>query len=698
MTKPILLGKKRPPARLRALVVDVFTDDRSAGRVLGTKATTGAGRLVRDTERVMAIDHGALRLQPLITPGWQRQGIAYGPFSRTAGLTLAVAITNGHNTSQAAGLPDGIARRLWRWAKGPEVDPLTQRLIRALRASPRNRLLRRFRGWLHSTVRFYKRPDYNENLALGWFTSESPSDPLVDGCGFILHAAEGENGELWARTGERCLSAFRRLQNLQIYYLVTLRQQGAIYYVAASEGARGLGAFPMMRPVAIDAFNSDETLYAGIHQCVLGQIGFRVDTRVHKVHIEQLPELGARYAGSHVADALTGEGALQAAAAGGNWNVLRGHCERTKSGASTRNSETIAILKPQAPSGLVHALIDSSGGAAGLVWRAEDKSNYWLLVVSPSAVRLERVENGMRSTIAADETSIGRLGRTQSVQILDSGSEFGCYVDGVRLFDRWFDDRTLANATGVGVWWDAGSQVRVRDFEAHPRAVPIPPSIQFEAPWSRFGSQVILADDFLGQRGELEERRATTGGAVWEKTIGCGVVDSGDGLAKVRASVDAPHPGRTFHTLAWSKPDFADLAVRITPPGTQRGERHNCRCGLVFWQDNDNYLSFTAYLDDAYNGASIALFSKRNGFEELYDAVWTMVADAIRWGEPFDLRVTFDGLRFVILIDGEPVLQRSLTDLYPSDTAMCIRRVGIAVNWEWGNDTGSKFETFTARY
>src|SRR4029079_5434244 len=150
MTKPILLGRKRAHARRRAPLVDAFTDDRAAGRVLGTAATTGARRLGRDVERQIAIDHGALRLQPLITPGWQRQGIAYGPFRRTPGLNLAVAVTNGHNTSQGSRLPEDLVRRLWRWARGPEVDPLPQRMLRALGAGQRKRVLRRFLWWLRS--------------------------------------------------------------------------------------------------------------------------------------------------------------------------------------------------------------------------------------------------------------------------------------------------------------------------------------------------------------------------------------------------------------------------------------------------------------------------------------------------------------------------------------------------------------------
>ena len=96
-------------------------------------------------------------------------------------------------------------------------------------------------------------------------------------------------------------------------------------------------------------------------------------------------------------------------------------------------------------------------------------------------------------------------------------------------------------------------------------------------------------------------------------------------------------------------------------------------------------------------GASIAVFTKRHGFEELYDAVWTMVADKIFWGRPFRLRVSFDGDNFFVLLDGEPILQRALKDLYPEDEALRIKRVGLVINWEWGDDTGSSFHSFRAR-
>ena len=80
-----------PATSTEPLLAETFEDDRRAGTVIGSRSPNGVRRLGVDRERRMAIDHGALRFQPLITPGWARQGIAYGPFPREAGLALAVA-------------------------------------------------------------------------------------------------------------------------------------------------------------------------------------------------------------------------------------------------------------------------------------------------------------------------------------------------------------------------------------------------------------------------------------------------------------------------------------------------------------------------------------------------------------------------------------------------------------------------------
>jgi hypothetical protein len=684
----------------QAPVLDTFSDDRPAGRVIGTNGPDGAVRLGADRERRIAIDHGALRFQPLITPGWGRQGIAYGPFRRASGLTLAVSITNGHNTSQGGRIPDSFFNRLRRWASGPDVDGLTARMAACLRGPRRKGLLRRFAWWLRSAGKLYKLPDFNENLAVGWFTSAAPSNPLVDGCGFIVHAAEGENGELWARVGKRCLSAFRRLQNLRIYYVIALRERGAVYYAAATAGAHGVAGFPMMRPIAIDPFNADETLYAGIHQCALGQIGFRVDTRVHGIHIEPMPEFASPFGTAHAGDCMTGRGPLAGASdCGGQWRAVLGKVERGPAGAAAVGGcDALALLYPAAPSGLVHALVEAGEGAAqvGLVWRARGEDSYWLLKVSERNSTLMCVENGVERQVAIDPLRGLKPRATHSIQVLDASGQVGCYLDGERLFDAWFEDGALDGATGVGVW--LGGQARIRDFEAHPREVPMPASLGFAAAWMRLGETLRIADGFTGPPGELAGRAPEQAEAIWEKTLGTGTFDvDGAGALRVRATLEEPNPGRTFYTLPWSNPDFADLEVMITPPGRGRGEKHNCRAGLVFWQDNDNYLSFTTFLDDVYNGASIALFTKRHGFEELYDAIWTMVWKDVDWGRPFRMRIAFDGEHFAVYLNGSPIMQRALTDLYPSDPPLRVTRVGLAVNWEWGEDTGSHFHDFKAR-
>jgi hypothetical protein len=691
-----------PPEIESPLVLDRFTDARRAGTVIGSRATSGAVRLGCDAERQMAIDNGALRLQPLIRPGWGRESIAYGPFRREAGLTLAVSITNGHNTSQGTAIEDSYIKRLRRWALGPEADPLPRRL-RAWAFGPRRKgTLRRFIWWARSRRAAFANGEHHENLAVGFFAGPAPADPLVEGSGFIVHAAEGENGELWTRSGARCLSAFRRLKNLQVCYVVALRERGAVYYAAALPGAHGVGDFPMLRPIAIDAFDDTETVFGGVHQCVLGQIGFRVDTRVQSIQIGRVPEFAPAFATAHISDPLTGDRALTGSALAGNgpaWRVLRGAIGRAGDGAAAvGGGDALAMADAGAPSGLVHALVETgpAAGSVGLAWRGRDEDNFWLWRVTGEGSAIIRVEDGSETIVAADRRPALRADAVHALQILDHDGRIGCYVDGEQLFGTWLEDPRGADATGVGFWLD-GAGSRLRDFEAHPREIPLPPTLAFDPPWQRLGRTPEIADAFAGPAGDLLGRRPDRGAGGWRRDVGIGefVVEPSGGL-RIRGSAAAPHPGRTFYTLPWSCPDFADLAVTITPPGTGRGERHHSRAGLVFWQDPDNYVSCTTYLEDIYQGASTSFFTKRQGFEEIYDAIWTMVWDQIDWGKPVRLRIPFDGRNFLVYLDDEPVLQRALTDIYPDDAPLRINRVGLAANWEWGRDTGSRFARFEA--
>ncbi|HMR59072.1 hypothetical protein [Amaricoccus sp.] len=685
-----------PATSTDQLLAETFEDDRRAGTVIGSRSPDGVRRLGVDRERRMAIDHGALRFQPLITPGWARQGIAYGPFPREAGLALAVALTNGHNTSEVSSIDEGIARRIWRWVRGPGIDPIPQRLLALLRGPRKRGLVRRFRGWLRLTPRFFTLPDLDENLAVGWFGSATPADPTADGCGFVVHAALGDNGELWARQGGRCLPALRGLKNVQIYYIVVLRAQGALCYAAAGPEATALPAMPMMRPIAVDPWHRQEEVFAGIHQSILGQIGFRVDTRVHGIRIERLPELALAGPGQ-LGDALTRSSGSEDP--GPDWEMLRGEVRLTGRGAACGGSEALAVLRRSQETGLVHAMIELTGaaGAAGLVWRVIDARNYWLLELGSDAVRLIRFRDGVPDLMEQETGRALPSGTACSIQVTDAAGQLGCYLDGERLFGRWIADPGDEGSTRAGFWLSGKDAAVLRDFECHPRAVQVPEQLRFPGPWRRFGSQVVVSDRFSGPDGPVDGRIPASGPGPWQRLAGCGGLWTTGNGARVEASVEAPHPGRTFHAVPWASEGFADLETVILPPGSGRGEKHHCRSGLLFWQDDDNYLSFSIYLSDEYHGASVALFTKRHGFEELYDAIWTMVGDSITWGRPFRLRICCDGNRFAVFLDGEAVMERALSDLYPDDAPLRIRAVGLATNWEWGDDTGSTFQEFVAR-
>ena len=84
------------------------------------------------------------------------------------------------------------------------------------------------------------------------------------------------------------------------------------------------------------------------------------------------------------------------------------------------------------------------------------------------------------------------------------------------------------------------------------------------------------------------------------------------------------------------------------------------------------------------------------GNEDLYDANWSNVGRTVNWGATTRARVVMDGVNIAVLLNGEAVLYRSLTDVFSDVHSFTIKRVGIVVNWEWGNDTGTTINEFLA--
>jgi hypothetical protein len=647
-------------------VRDDFTDDRDAGTVVGSQTPAGVNRLGVDVESTIGIDHGELRLGTLQTLGFGRQGLAYGPFLRTPGLTCAVQALNSHNSAQSNILPEG--RRA-----------ILRRLVRDF---PHGRL---------------SPPTVDDNLVVGFFTEPAPDDPRRAGNVFVMHAASVLNGELRARVGDELLRSYEGVQEVPLTYVVVLRERGAVYYVSSLPGAEGTAGFPAMRPVAIDRRAADPVVFAGLQQAAHGEVGHEIATRVAAVRVATVPEL-REGSSSRIADPLTGHGGLVEGDSPLAWAPVDGQLERTPEGAQAAAGAVGGTASVDAPwpAGLVHLVITTPArfdpdAEAGLLWRA-GTGGAWRVRVRPDhadlAVRVE--SEGGWQTVARGRSHLPASGQW-SLQVIDDGNRFGVHLDGQLLFDRWFDDNRLREQIGVGILAGAPSGVTLSDFEALPREVPLP-AFDLVEPWHELGEQVVLRDDFSGPPGELE--------LPWDRTLGDGRFERrGDHAARVAATLQHPNPGRTAYTRPWPEPDFADIEVTVTPPGLVRGQGHNGRGGLILFQDPDNYLLANVWLDDAphHDGSSVSMFVRANGYERLYDAVWTNVGRRVYWGKPCRLRISFDGSTALVLLDEVPILFRRIQDIYPDAAPWLINRVGLVANWEWGDDTGTTFKSFIAR-
>ncbi len=692
------------PLRPRVLLRDTFAAP--VTRVMGSEVPGFSFRRQgADVEGVVSIDHGALRIQPLANPGWGRSGIAYGPFRRTPGLAVAVLVSNGHNLSQSY-LLNSWVRQAGRWLKGGETESLAMRLVHWLGHKPRTTALRKLRIWKASSGSAAGRPVVKESLAVGFFPGSELKDPLASGNAVVIHANEAfDSGEVWTRVGEGGhASSCQSLQNLPMYYVVVLRSQGAVYYAASFPGSHGVGPYPSMRPIAIDWASDNAEVFAAVHQAVLGEIGFTMDTRVHGVAVAELADFAGAFAGAHAADSLRGNGRLSDTAAqiGGVWQGAG--FERSPGGTLPWAPEALSFMDPGVPTSLLHAFIQPTAASrpTGLAFRVLDSDNFWAFLADANGCRLRIRESGQWRTVA-DGVPPLVAGRPNSIQIVDHGSEFTITVSGGMALGRRFVDPRHNHATGVGIYAAApGEAALITDFEAHPREVSIPPDLNLgppPAPSVPEGVQVLIRDDFAGPPSDLAGHRTTLGSHTWRKDFGKGTFEiTGDGSARVVASIGEPNPGRTFYTVEWADPGFADIDLEMTPPGTKRGEFHRGRSGVVFWQDARNYFIVNLWLHDNLPTASISTFFFINGFDDLYDAIWTCIGpDRITWGKPARLRYTYDGNQFLVRVNDEPVLQRALTDVYPHLSKLKINRIGLLSNWEWGTDTGTIFKDFTAR-
>lgn len=658
--------------RVEVLMSDRFDQDLPAGAVVGSVGPDGAVRRGTDVEGLMAVDNGALRIRPLARPGWGREGIAYGPFDRRPGLAFAAHVLNGHHSSQTF------------------YDPETprQRIRRVLSEARRGRFVR---------------PHHYENLAVGFVPSATPKDPMAGAHSFVVHAATGDNGELWITNRSAPSRVALGMLNVPYVFVVVLRENGAAYYTSSVPGAKGAAPHPYLRPVGIDLDAADGPVYAEVQQRILGEVGYRVDTRVYGTKVAAVGAWTSWYGTAHAADRLTGSGRLSGtdAETGQRWSVPDGSAplERSARGARTPSDSVggAALLAVDEQPGLLHAraTLDGTSGWVELSWRIDGRSALIVRVGASGTSVVSRDADGCDLLLADDPALSLRRGASRAISIADDGAEIAVHVDGRLVGDVWsaVPDRADHGRGTIGL--AIHGDVTVADIEAHPRRIPIPAALDCGAPWEPDPSVAHVDERFDLVADDLHGSTTPSGGRAWTRDEGIGRIELlGDG-ARVRADRENPNPDRTIFTIEWDHPDYADVELDMTMPGTERGEGHDGRCGVVFWQDPDNYLVVNLFRDDAFDGASVSTFYHLDGHEDMYDAVWTLVR-GVEFGKRCQVGATFDGHRFESTVNGEPALTRALTDVYPATPDLVINRVGIIVNREWGDDTGTLLHRFTA--
>ncbi|AWR87255.1 hypothetical protein [Meiothermus taiwanensis] len=456
-------------------IQDRFTKDVLYGEVVGSTSDCGVIRLGVDAEAKISVESGALRFAPLDTPGWGRQGIAYGPFTAQAGLAFGVFMLNGHNNSQTFSQPLEAAQHPSRRQPHPSLK------------SP-------FKAHFSSTL-------LQENLAVGWFDHPAPARPLEAGQAFVMQGHPIANGRLCAATVQGLQHLLLDMPNIPIYFLSVLRAKGVIFYAGSSAGHRHLPALPRLRPLAIDPYDlGTPVLYAGIHQSILGENGGQADTRVYGVRVVHVPEWQG-YGTALIVDPQPQLG--RKAALGGVWRL----------------EGPGMLLTPREPGGLFHVRLTAP---ASLIWRYRDPDHHLALELSRQEVRLH-LRYGGKTYLLASEPHPYLTQDPHWVQVLDDGQALNITLDGSPLFsEKPLHEPRLGQETGVGLKGQAA------DLEVHPREINLPPALELGHPWQVKGQQTV----FVPHLNQAAENLLLT----WEPTMGPGALMPAEGGLTIEAA------------------------------------------------------------------------------------------------------------------------------------------------------------------
>ena len=245
------------------LVDDDFPDPLPPGQVVGSRSRDGARRGGTDRFATMSVDNDQLRIGWMEHPSRGSSVLSYGPFAGDRPMTLAVRFLNGLTTSQSDWRVEGRRAMLRRWSATLPRGPL-------------------------------RRPELRDNLVIGWYARENPAPEEHPVAAVIHRAGDHQAGELWFQAGASRVRLCDNLQNIPSTCAVTVREGLAELHGWSYPGAacyRSPGDTEALASISIGP--APETLHAVIHQPVLGEVFYRVDTRVDRVQVipaeDQLP-------------------------------------------------------------------------------------------------------------------------------------------------------------------------------------------------------------------------------------------------------------------------------------------------------------------------------------------------------------------------------------------------------------------------
>ncbi len=105
--------------------------------------------------------------------------------------------------------------------------------------------------------------------------------------------------------------------------------------------------------------------------------------------------------------------------------------------------------------------MEDQGG--GVIWRAQDKDNYYIARFNPleDNFRVYTVHNGSRSTIASANIALS-ADTWHSLKIVQQGNRFQGFLDGEKILEG--ENDLFSQAGGVGLWTKADAATAFDNF------------------------------------------------------------------------------------------------------------------------------------------------------------------------------------------------------------------------------------------